>query len=81
MLWLYRDALHQRRDIEELRGDDMSWLELGDHVIAFSRGDRFGCVVNFGDRAITLPPGEVLLSSVPVDGGLPTDAAAWVRLS
>ena len=81
MLWLYRDALRTRRGLAELQGDRYTWLDLGDDVIAFTRGDRFACVVNFGSQPITLPPGEMLLSSIPLDGGLPSDAAAWVRLS
>ena len=82
MLWLYRDTLHLRRNLPELHGEEYTWLESGDDVIAFSRGDHFACVVNFGAEPIELPPGEVLLSSVPLDDGrLPTDAAGWVRLS
>jgi alpha-glucosidase len=51
-------------------------------VIAFTRGDRFACIVNFGAQLIELPVGRVLLSSVPLDDDrLPTDAAAWVELS
>jgi alpha-glucosidase len=79
MLWLYRDALRLRRELAALHSDDHSWLELGDDVIAFSRGDRFACVVNFGAKPIELPAGEVLLSSVPLDAVVPTDAAAWVK--
>jgi alpha-glucosidase len=81
MLWLYRDALRVRRELPELQGDGYSWLESGDDVIAFSRGEHFACVVNFGGPPIDLPPGELLVSSVPLDGGLPADAAAWVRLA
>ncbi len=79
MLWLYRDALRLRHELAELRSAGYSWMELGDEVIAFSRGDRFMCVVNFGAQPIDLPAGEVLLSSVPLDGVLPADAAAWVK--
>ena len=81
MLWLYRTALHARRQLPELHGDALAWLDLGDDVIAFTRGDGVACVVNFGDAPVELPEGEVLLASVPLDGGLPTDAAAWIRLS
>jgi len=82
MLWLYRDALHLRRELGELHRDAFTWLESADDVIAFSRGDGFACVVNFGTERATLPPGEVLLSSVDLDDveHLPNDAAAWVRL-
>jgi alpha-glucosidase len=81
MLWLYRDALRTRRELAELHGDEFGWLDLGDEVIAFTRGDRFMCVVNFGEEAITLPAGDVLLSSIPLESGLPTDAAVWLRLT
>jgi glycosidase len=82
MLWLYRDTLQLRRKLPELHGDGYTWMESGDDVLAFSRGEQFACVVNFGSDAIDLPSGEVLLTSAPLDDGrLPTDAAAWVRLS
>jgi len=80
MLWLYRDALHLRRQLPELHADEHTWLDLGEDVLAFTRGDRFACIVNFGSESIEVPAGEVLLSSDPLDGPLPTDAAAWVRL-
>ncbi len=81
MLWLYRDALHLRRQLPELHADELAWLDLGEDVLAFTRGDGFACIVNFGAEAIDLPAGEVLMSSVPLDGPMPTDASAWVRLS
>jgi alpha-glucosidase len=82
MLWLYREALHIRRDLAELHTGDHAWMDLGEEVLAFTRGGRFACVVNFGTSSVELPQGEVLLSSVPLDDGdrLPTDAAAWIRL-
>ena len=56
MLHLYRNALHLRRVLPELRANDHSWLDLGDDVIAFTRSDRFACVVNFGDRPVPICP-------------------------
>jgi len=40
-------------------------------------------VVNMGAAPVALPPGEVLLSSGPLDGAgsLPTDTAAWLAVS
>ncbi len=79
---LYRAALRVRRANAEFRGD-FAWhpLNSGD-VLAFTRGDAVACVVNFGAAPVDLPAGEVLVSSIPVvEGSLPTDAAAWVRLS
>ena len=82
MLWLYRDALHLHRDLKELHTGDHAWIDLGEDVLSFTRGDQFACVVNFGSGSIELPSGGVLLASAPLraDGHLPTDAAAWVRL-
>ena len=82
MLWLYRDALHTRRELAELHTPDHAWIDLGEDVLAFTRGDRFACVINFGARPIELPQGDVLLSSVPLEAHnrLPIDAAAWIRL-
>jgi alpha-glucosidase len=64
-----------------MHGDEFAWLEGTDDVIAFTRGDGFACVVNFGADSIELPPGAVLLSSVALeDGRLPADTAAWITL-
>ena len=59
----------------------MSWIEVGDKVIAFTRPGNFACYVNFGNE-IALPEGsEVLLSSGALNQGkLPTDTAVWLRL-
>ncbi len=82
MLWLYRDALRVRHQLPELHGDEFTWLEGNDKVIAFTRGDGFACVVNFDSQPIELPEGAVLLSSVALENGaLPTDAAAWITLA
>jgi alpha-glucosidase len=80
MLWLYRDALHLRRRLPALHVTEHGWLDLGDQVIALTRGDRFACVVNFGGQPVELPAGEILLSSAPAGDRLPTDCAAWIAL-
>jgi len=82
MLWFYRDALHLRRRRPELGAGDaasVTWLELGDDVLAFRRGAGFVCVVNTGSTPVPLPAGEVLLASgTLLDGALPPDTAAWL---
>ena len=50
MLWLYRNALQIRHELAELHADTYAWLESSADVIAFSRGNQFVCLVNFGER-------------------------------
>jgi alpha-glucosidase len=80
MLWLYRDALHLRRELPALHGNEFGWLDLGEQVIALTRGDGFACVVNFGEQPVELPAGRIVLSSQPINDTLPTDCAAWIAL-
>jgi alpha-glucosidase len=79
MLELYRAALRLRR--EHLVGvDGLHWLDLDDEVIGFRRGSGLTVIVNMGAEPVTLPPGEVVLASNEVDGGmLPPDGAVWIR--
>ena len=82
MLWLYREALRVRRAEPALCEGSLSWLEAGDGVLAFARGDDFACVVNLSDTAVELPEHEsVLLHSGTLENGLlPPDTAAWLRV-
>ncbi|WP_207205328.1 glycoside hydrolase family 13 protein [Microbacterium protaetiae] len=76
---LYRAALRLRRGIPDL---PLEWMAgLDPDVLAFRRGGTFACVVNTGDEPVSLPAHDtVLLTSVPLDGGmLPGDAAAWIH--
>ena len=84
MLTLYRRALQQRRELPALGAGtarDVHWVDMGAHVVAFTRDPRFMCVLNVGPEPLPLPYGELLLASDPVfDGGeLPQDTAAWLR--
>ncbi len=82
MLSLYRAALRLRRSEEALGDGDLTWLDLGPGVLAFTRSPGFACVVNLSGAPIPLPEHDsVLLSSNPLsDGDLPSDTAAWLRL-
>lgn len=89
MLCLYRRALRLRRAQSGLGDGPMRWLDppAGEttppEVLAFTRGDRFGCVVNLGAGPVDLPPHDrLLLASAPLAAGgqLPPDTAAWLRL-
>ena len=47
-------------------------------MVAFRRPNGWTSITNFGAAPIALP-GEPLLSSVPLEGGLlPADATAWL---
>jgi alpha-glucosidase len=80
MLALYREALRLRRNIPWSGDGDLRWLEPADSVLAFERGDRFVCLVNFGPEAVQLPFGAiVLLASDDLEGGaLPQDTTVWL---
>ncbi len=81
MLSLYRTGLAIRRDSPwGAAGSDLRWLDYGDDVIAFTRGERFVCIVNFGPRAVELPSGtDILLSSAELVGNeVPQDTTVWL---
>ncbi len=82
MLALYREGLRIRKAERGLRGSAFDWLPSPEQVLAFTRGDRFACLVNLGSVAEPLPPSSIpLLASDPFEGGqLPADTAVWLRL-
>jgi alpha-glucosidase len=79
MLSLYRAGLRLRRAAPWGDGA-FRWLPFDDPVLAFGRGERFTCIVNFGPEAVPLPDGvDVLIASNELEGGaLPRDTAAWL---
>lgn len=78
-LELYRKALKLRRELQA--GEELEWSETGSpDVLHFSRPGGWQSVTNFGDTAVELPAGTVLLSSSPLqDGKLPANSTAWLR--
>ena len=81
MLSLYRAGLRLRRSAPWGRDTAISWFPSTDAVLAFARGPRFACVVNFGPAPIELPRGaDVLISSSELEGGaLAHDTTVWLR--
>ncbi|PRY48783.1 alpha-glucosidase [Geodermatophilus tzadiensis] len=78
-LSLYRTALRLRREL--LAEEPLTWLDLGDDVLAFARGPAFRCVVNLADRSLPLAGlGRPLLASEDVGADLPPDTAAWLAV-
>jgi alpha-glucosidase len=78
MLWLYRNALHLRREYFA-HPSALEWIDSPDGTLAFRRG-QVQCWVNMSSGDIDLPQGEVLLMSAPAPSreGLPSDSSAWV---
>jgi alpha-glucosidase len=80
MLSLYRAGLRIRHTAPW--GDDASlrWQPSEDTVLAFARGERFACIVNFGPQPVALPAGaDVLIASDHLEGGeLPQDTSVWL---
>jgi alpha-glucosidase len=80
MLSLYRAGLRLRKKAPWGTGE-LSWLPLGDNVLAVARGDEFACIVNFGPEPVALPTGaDVLIASNVLEGGaVPQDTTVWLR--
>lgn len=82
-LELYRSAIALRRAL--FIHDESFRLAVADEfdegALAFSRAGDLWCIVNMGTRDLSLPVGEVLLSSVMLDDPavLPPDTAVWMR--
>lgn len=81
MLNLYRTGLRMRREAPWGEAPSIEWLSTREEAIAFARGDRFVCLVNFGPGLVELPAGfEVLLASEELEGGaVPEDTTVWLR--
>ena len=80
MLSLYRAGLRIRRQAPWGVESQLRWLDYGDDVIAFTRGEGFLCIVNFGSQPLPLPAGaEVLMGSADLVGDkLSQDTTVWL---
>ena len=80
---LYRAAIAIRRSL--LTTDStVAWCDSHPDLLHFRRTNGWECVVNFGDRPRTLPQGEVVLASGPLDPAartVPPDVAVWMKNS
>jgi alpha-glucosidase len=78
-LTLYRQALALRDHL--FAGSGLSWVEPEPSVLHFARPGGIRCVTNFGTEPVSLPAGQVLLSSAYLDHGrLPADTTVWLRV-
>ena len=79
-LSLYRQAIEMRYEREEFTGDTVEWYDAPPGCLAFRRSQgHLICALNASDAPVPLPPGELLLTSIPlVEGQLPPNSAAWL---
>jgi alpha-glucosidase len=80
MLELYRSALALRRASSALGDGTLTWLELPEGCLGFTREPDFACVVNVAGEPVDLPGGyDVLLASDElVDGRLLPATSVWL---
>lgn len=77
MLTLYRRALRLRSELPDLGTDMLAWVDLGEDVLAFRRGDSLTCAVNLGAGPIVVPGRPVLTSDPDLGDRLQIDGAVW----
>ncbi|MGX7827361.1 glycoside hydrolase family 13 protein [Actinokineospora sp. 24-640] len=80
MLSLYRQAVEIRKTHAAFDGTELEWYGAPPGCFAFRRkGGGLICALNTSAAPVPLPPGEVLLSSAPLEGTLlPPDASVWL---
>ncbi|HVV59346.1 MAG TPA: glycoside hydrolase family 13 protein [Gaiellaceae bacterium] len=80
MLALYRNGLRLRRSAPWGPDAALSWLPAAQSTLAFARGERFSCLVNFGPEPVPLPAdAHVLIASGELEGGaVPQDTTVWL---
>ena len=68
-----------RRELQA--SEELQWLETGNpEVLHFTRPGGWQSVTNFGDTAVELPAGTVLVSSAELeDGKLAASSTVWLR--
>ncbi|MFM1953537.1 MAG: hypothetical protein RL187_746 [Actinomycetota bacterium] len=79
-LELYKHALRLRAE-HRLGSGDLEWLPgFKDAVVAFRNGS-IAVIANTGDDDVTLPEGDVIVTSNPLhEGALPPHTTAWIQL-
>jgi alpha-glucosidase len=81
-LSLYRRALELRREHKAFTGTELEWYGAPRGCLAFRRkGGGLICGLNTSDAQVSIPPGQLLLSSGPLPPGgeaLPPNTAVWL---
>ena len=77
-LELYRIALAMRKQL--MRGEKLSWHDSEPGTLWFEREDGWSSFTNFTDFEVSLPQGEVLISSSEILGSnLPANSTVWLK--
>ncbi len=77
-LQLYVAALADRRSMQS--AESLTWRESDGDVVAFERPGGWVSVTNFGEAAVALPEGRVVLASGPLtDDALPPETTVWLQ--
>jgi len=77
-LSLYRTALRLRRELQDIEA--LTWCESGPGVVHFRRPNGWHSLTNFGPASVSLPDGEILLTSAPLtDDKIPANTTVWWR--
>jgi len=75
---LYRKALNLRTKLQTR--EELEWVESGDEVLHFKRPGGWEVVMNFGEKEVEVPKGEVLVASHELKGGkIGQDVSVWVK--
>lgn len=75
---LYRKALNLRKKIQS--AEELEWVDSGAEVLHFKRPGGWEVVMNFGEHAVDVPKGELLVASEELKGGkIGQDVAVWVK--
>ncbi len=81
-LSLCRQAVELRKGHQAFTGSELEWYGAPPGCLAFRRkGSGLVCGLNTSGTAVSLPPGQVLLSSAPLPpsgDALPPDTAVWL---
>lgn len=79
-LSLHRQALELRAEHPALRGGQIDWFGAPSGCFAFRRSPGgLACALNTSAASVSMPPGEVLLASGPLDGDrLPPNTSVWL---
>jgi len=80
-LMMYRRALTARKHL--ISGEELTWAtdDRGE-LLPFTRGHGWHVFTNFAGEPVALPPGEILVSSSPLEGNLlPAATTVWMKLA